>query len=323
MRRAINRYGAWGLGLAVVACAAALGGAGRAAVNTVFPSVGTIAFTDCCNNVGDETGASSTATPYPSTINVSINNAPNVNDVNVTVTIDHAWPDDVDLLLVGPAPNNVKVLLMSDAGGDAGNAITPDTLVFDDSALGPVGTVESGTYKPSNSVGGPPNDCDNQADTDAFPAGPPAGTVNSTLAAFNTTPTNGAWRLYAVDDCNLGNVTAASITSWSLDITPSVPTNVTLRSFAAKRATQGAVVNWRTAVEGQLLGFNVYRLAGKTSVRVNKAIVAAKAAGTSRGATYKLADKAAKKGKAYTYRLQAVDLTGKRIWLAKAALRAR
>ena len=318
--RLANRYGAWVIGLAVVLCAAALGGAGRAAPDATFPG-GAITFADCCSNIGALTGASSAASPYSSDIDTTASFAATttVADVNVTVTLDHPYPDDVDLLLV--SPDNLKVLLMSDVGNDAGNAITPDVLTFDDAAAGGVpatGQLESGTYDPTDA----PGDCDNQSDGDAFPAAP-AGPYPTTLATLNNSHARGVWKLYAVDDCNVGNVPSAAITSWSLDIAPNLPTNVTLTNFSVKRAKQGAVATWKTAVENQLLGFNVYRVAGKKSVKLNKRVIPAKAALTGRGASYKLTDKAAKKNTAYTYRLQSIGLDAKKTWLRNATLKRR
>src|SRR6266508_4613043 len=63
---------------------------------------------------------SGTATPYPSSINVS-GFAGNVQNVTVTLRgFSHTCPDDVSALLVGPSGR--KSLLMSDVGG-CGTAI--------------------------------------------------------------------------------------------------------------------------------------------------------------------------------------------------------
>src|SRR6185503_9051749 len=68
------------------------------------------------------------ANPYPSTIFVSGLTAA-VYSVRVVVTnLTHTYPEDIDMLLVGP--NGAAVLLMSDAGSDF--PVQNITLTFDD-----------------------------------------------------------------------------------------------------------------------------------------------------------------------------------------------
>ena len=72
------------------------------------------------------------ATPYPSNIVVS-GLSGTITKVTATLTnFSHTWPDDVDILLVGPAGQ--KLVLMSDAGGTNANAVTNLTFTFDDAA---------------------------------------------------------------------------------------------------------------------------------------------------------------------------------------------
>ncbi len=93
--------------------------------------------------------ASGNGAPYPSTVTASgVSGA--ISKVVVALTgFTHTWPDDVDVLLVGP--NNEKVLLMSDAGGGTAPA-APVTLTFDDAAASSLTTARlvSGTYRPTN-----------------------------------------------------------------------------------------------------------------------------------------------------------------------------
>ena len=134
------------------------------------------------------------ASPYPSVIRVSGINGP-VSRVTVSVIgLNHAYPDDVDLLLVGP--RGQKVMLMSDAGGSA--VINNVTLNFDDAAAAvlPNGaTIASGTYHAFN----------HEVQTDPFPD-PPApyapitAPYSTNLSVFNGLDGNGDWQLYAVDD---------------------------------------------------------------------------------------------------------------------------
>jgi subtilisin-like proprotein convertase family protein len=70
------------------------------------------------------------ASPYPAEVTVS-GLASKIEDLNVTLDgLSHSYPDDLDVLLVGPGGQ--KVLLMSDVGGAA--AVTDVTLTFDDEA---------------------------------------------------------------------------------------------------------------------------------------------------------------------------------------------
>lgn len=125
------------------------------------------------------------ATPFPSTINVS-GFTGGINKVRVTITgINHTYPSDIGILLVGPGGQ--KVVLMDGAGG--GTDLADVTLIFDDtgSAL-TTGAISNGTYRPTNLRG-----------TD-FPSPAPAGPYTATgLSAFNDTDPNGDWRLYVRD----------------------------------------------------------------------------------------------------------------------------
>jgi extracellular elastinolytic metalloproteinase len=191
---------------------------------------------------GTGTGAGAPANPYPSSIEVS-----GLTGTISKVTVDlfdfnfTIFPDDVDLLLVGPGGQ--KILLMSDAG--EGRTVTNANLTFDDDAPTPIGTsVVSGTFKPTNV---------NQGSADLFPAPAPAGPYPDPqrLSAFNGLDPNGTWSLYAVDDFVdfVGNINGG----WRLNITTSipvcctsacalsVPANITVNAEPDKC---GAVVNY-------------------------------------------------------------------------------
>ncbi len=151
------------------------------------------------------------AAPYPSTINVA-GVVGNVSKVTATLNnMNHTFPDDIDVLLVGPGGQ--KLLLMSDAGGSAD--LVNNTYTFDDAAASTLadGALNaSGTYRPSNFGTG-----------DTFPAPAPVGPYPDPqlLSVFNGVNPNGTWSLFIVDDVggDIGNVNGG----WSLNITTSAP----------------------------------------------------------------------------------------------------
>ncbi|MEI9961773.1 MAG: Calx-beta domain-containing protein [Limisphaerales bacterium] len=104
---------------------------------TIFTNTNTIVINDA-----------TTASPYPSLINV---NGVGGTLIKATVTltnISHATPSDIDVLLV--APNQQDTLLMGHAGG--GNSLNRVTLTFDDAAsnsLPHFTPITSGTNKPT------------------------------------------------------------------------------------------------------------------------------------------------------------------------------
>jgi subtilisin-like proprotein convertase family protein len=143
-------------------------------------------------------------TPYPSTITVSGRTEP-ISDVDLVLTaFSHSFPDNVDVLLVGPTGANA--IVMSDVGG---GRITDDVnLTLDDSAAEPLpdnSALDSGTFRPSNY---------GEGDQFPEPAPPPGG--GSSLSVFNGTDANGVWSLYVYDDLA---VYGGDIESWDLQVT--------------------------------------------------------------------------------------------------------
>ena len=142
-------------------------------------------------------------TPYPSSIAVS--GLGSVTDVNVSLdNLTSTYPDDVDLLLVGP--EGQQATLMSDNGGSPD--VTDVDLTIDDEAAGPLPNetaLVSGTYQPTNV---------DESD-DVYPAPAPAPSGATSLSAFDGTHPNGTWRLFAWDSVG-GDYT--TIQGWSLDI---------------------------------------------------------------------------------------------------------
>ncbi len=159
----------------------------------VFSSTNAIAIRD---------GAS--GLPYPSTIEVT--NLPGVvSRIGVTLSnLSHAFPDDIDLLLV--SESGASVILMSDVGGNSD--LLNVTLTFDDfaeSSLPDNAQIVTGAYKPTN-IGSP----------DHFFDPAPAPPYGTSLSGFNGTTANGEWGLYVVDDAGSDDGTIAA--GWSLSI---------------------------------------------------------------------------------------------------------
>jgi subtilisin-like proprotein convertase family protein len=106
--------------------------------------------------------------------------------------MNHTFPGDYDILLVGPGGQSA--IIMSDVGG--GTDIIGVTLTLDDAAAANMtgAALVTGTFKPTNLVGVAP-----EPDTWPAPApAPPAGGA-SALSAFNGTSANGAWNLWVFD----------------------------------------------------------------------------------------------------------------------------
>ena len=79
-----------------------------ATVNVKLPPV------TFCNPAAITIPSSGAGSPYPTTIDVTgLENA--ATDVNVQLfSLNHTWPDDIDIMVVGPQGQNL--IIMSDAG---------------------------------------------------------------------------------------------------------------------------------------------------------------------------------------------------------------
>jgi subtilisin-like proprotein convertase family protein len=165
--------------------------------------------------------AAGPASPYPSTIQVGGFNRGRILKVRATlIGLSHAFPQEVDILLV--APGNVGVMLMSDAGSSLD--VTNITLVFDQDALGTLPTpLVSGVYQPSNYFTAP----------DPLPPPAPAGVTGHSLTRFNNRNPNGPWQLFVFDEVS-GDT--GSLAGWSLTIQARVPVRHRHRRRPSRKA---------------------------------------------------------------------------------------
>ena len=194
------------------------------------------------NSAGTDPGVPPMA-DYPSLMNVA-GLTGTITKVKVSFEVTSTWPDDLDILLVGPS--GAKTLLVSDGGG--GGNISNRTFTFDQAAATAFpddGTddmpVPAGTYIPVNYAGfvtPEPGGQDNfpmAGGLQAFPA--------PTFEVFNGTSPNGNWSLYVVDDQVIDNNSLPN--GWRLDITTTTtPTTPTSRvcDFDGDNKTDIAVV---------------------------------------------------------------------------------
>lgn len=176
-------------------------------------------------NSGVGSGAASL---YPSPITVSgIGNQ--TTAISVTLNgFSHAYPADVDVLLVGP--NGENVMLMSDVGTFF--PVSNLTFTFDNSSGNAMASslqLTSGTYAPTN--------FDPTANVDGFPAPAPlVGPYGASFAPFIGTDPNGVWKLYIVDDVdgNSGEISGG----WSITITTATPA-LNLTSAVSRKTHTG------------------------------------------------------------------------------------
>ncbi|TRV71513.1 MAG: subtilase, partial [Microcystis panniformis Mp_MB_F_20051200_S6D] len=181
------------------------------------------------------------------TINVS-GLSGNINSLKVTLTnLSHTWPDDIDVLLVGPT--GTKALLMSDVGGSGG--VNNVTLTFDPTATSSLpdsGPITSGSYKATDFETG-----------DIFNSPAPGGPYGTDFSVFNGINPNGTWSLYVVDDAGGDAGTIAG--GWSLLIgtgtaTP-VVTVVATDAVAGEPANNGQYTLTRTGDTASDLTVNI------------------------------------------------------------------
>jgi hypothetical protein len=176
------------------------------------------------------------ASPYPSILTVGgLTTA--VASVSVTLSnVTHAFSDDLDILLVGPAGQ--KVMLMSDAGGNNGLGNVNLTFAHTSSVLLPnAGPITSGTYQPTDHEAG-----------DILTGPAPAGPYGTDLTVFNGTNPNGVWRLFMYDDASF-NGGGAIAGGWALNIELISPPVITSHP-QSQTVAPGTTVSFGISVSG-------------------------------------------------------------------------
>ncbi|MFM8425182.1 MAG: S8 family serine peptidase, partial [Chloroflexota bacterium] len=170
------------------------------------------------------------ASPYPSTITIS-GFTTGISRIRVSLNeISHTWPDDMDILLVGPT--GAKTILMSDVGGS--NKVNDILLTFDSTSntlLPDSNQITSGNYQPTNFNGS--SDCNIESDVFNSPA--PAEPYTASFLPFLGTDPNGVWSLYVMDDCSEDN--GSIKVGWSLEIEPSIKIEVSPKNVAENGTT--------------------------------------------------------------------------------------
>lgn len=234
--------------------------------------------------VNDRTADSNppgTASLYPSTINVS-GMSGTIAHVDVGLNgVSHTFPDDIDVLLVGPGGQSV--MLMSDVGGTVDMSAVD--LIFEQSAnasLPDSTQVSSGTYRPTNYTG-----TLEPGGVDTFPSpGPGQGTYSSNLDTFKGTSPNGAWKLYIVDDEQFD--TGSFAHGWALGITTTGGETAWITITSGSSGTGNGTVNYSVAassganqrsgtitVNGQVHTITQIGIGGAGNVRFNSATYSA------------------------------------------------
>ena len=165
--------------------------------------VGTIPIQTFSNSSPITINDNAAATPYPSAI--SVTGVTSYSRIAVTLHgFAHSFPADVDIILV--APGGQTAYVMSDVGDNG--EVSGLTLTFDDAAAMGVGlgSLLSGTFKPSDIDDGPEN----------MPGPAPAGPYATTFAGFAGlgAAANGTWSLFVRDDVgvDMGSITGG----WSI-----------------------------------------------------------------------------------------------------------
>jgi hypothetical protein len=248
---------------------------------TVPPSPSPTPMLRFCNPAPIDMTLNGPAVPYPSTITVA--GAPSVTG-GVVVTLNgvyHEFPDNIDVLLVGP--QGQKYVLMADAGGPIpipqANAVTLTLRDFQPNVLPNNGPLTTGTFMPTNwetpvNSFAPPAPPAPYTEPGNIPFPPIGRTLFGTFGLLNP---NGIWSLYVRDDG--GNplppeVIVGSISGgWCIEFLPPTAAGVSI-SGRVSTADGAGIRNARVVVTGNSLpeprivttgSFGYYSIEGLTA----------------------------------------------------------
>jgi hypothetical protein len=98
------------------------------------------------------------------------------------------------------------------------------------------------------------------------------------------------------------------------------PMAVSMVSSSATATRRGVLVRWRTGVETDTLGFDVFRELNHQRTRINRALIPSILGGTS-GHAYAFVDRKAPNSRGVRYWIRATATNGSRSWLGPIALR--
>ena len=182
------------------------------------------------------------ASPYPS--NITVNGVSAFTRMEVRLNgFSHTFPDDVDIILVGP--QGQRAILMSDAGDN--DDVIGLNLTFAQTATTPIpdlSMLTTGTFRPANYL---------NAVTDTFPAPGPGVLTDAPadLFVFNGINPNGVWNLYVVDDAaaDVGSISGG----WDLTFTVPQIFTVTNTNDSGGGSLRDAIT---LAQNGDLINFS-------------------------------------------------------------------
>ena len=244
-------------------------GTSSATVNQRVNNATTVTGNTYCNTGAITIPDVGAATPYPS--NIFVTGAANrLGKVTVQLkNVTHPFSEDIDVLLVGPAGQNL--VLLSDAGDSPPptHPTTNVTVTFDDAAANPA-PVSGGLGPANSSQTYRPTDYDPGAEVDAFPATAPAPTSATTLATFNGTNPNGTWSLYVVDDATAD---AGSIAGgWCITLTPQADVSVT-KSDTPDPVVAGQDITYTITVANSVAGSTATNVSLSDAIPANTTFV--------------------------------------------------
>lgn len=187
------------------------------------------------------------ATPYPSYIAVS-GVTGKITSMQVTLNnLNHTWPDDIGVLLVGPTGE--KIVLMDGVGSGTPLVNTKITFADNGSTLSN-STIVSGTYRPTNI---------DPATNIPFPSPAPAGPYAESFSALNITNPNGLWKLYVRDIWSQSDYGIIS-DGWQIEFLTLLGTEITVQPRnAIILSGQNATLSVAAITSSGTLNYQWYR----------------------------------------------------------------